>query len=80
MFLINLNKDNVITAYSTGDGYVEGYVEVDKDIPEDFAPNKYMYVDGEYVLNPDYVDPTDEPTSDNPTSEEILNVLLGVSE
>lgn len=80
MFLINLNKDNVVTAYSTGDGYVEGYIEVDKNIPEDFAPNKYMYVDGEYVLNPDYVEPTDEPTSDEPTSEEILNVLLGVSE
>lgn len=80
MITIKMDENNLVTAYSTGDGYVEGYIEVEKDIPEDFAPNKYMYVDGEYVLNPDYVEPTNEPTSDEPTSEEILNVLLGVSE
>lgn len=79
MNTIKVNENNIVTAYSTGDGYIEGCMEIEH-IPEDFAPNKYMYIDGEYVLNPDYVEPSDEPTSDEPTSEEILNVLLGVSE
>lgn len=41
--------------------------------PEDYEDNKYLYVDGEFVLNPDYVEPEKEITD-----REILNVLLGV--
>ena len=77
MFLINLDENNIVTAYSKGDGYIEGYVEVEF-IPDNFAPKKWLYIDGEYLPNPDYVEPSGETASDEPTSEEILNVLLGV--
>lgn len=76
---IMVDDNNVVIGYSTGNGRVEGGIDV-AEIPPDFAPYKYMYVDAKYYLNPDYVEPTDEPESDNPTSEEILDVLLGVSE
>lgn len=79
MLTININENNVVTGYCLGDGRVADGVEVD-DIPSDFAPYKYKYIDGEYELNPDYVEPADEPENEDPTSEEILNVLLGVSE
>lgn len=79
MITIKTDENNVVVAWTKGDGYVEGYTEV-ASLPEDIEAYKYMYVDGEYTVNPDYVEPTDEPTSDEPTSEEILNVLLGVAE
>lgn len=78
MITIKTDENNVVVAWTKGDGYVEGYMGV-ASLPEDIEAYKYMYVDGKYTLNPDYVEPTDKPT-DEPTSEEILNVLLGVSE
>ncbi len=55
MYLINLNENSIVTAYSKGDGYIEGYVEADT-IPTDFAPYKYSYIDGTYVVNEEYDD------------------------
>lgn len=43
-------------------------------LPEDYTDGKYLYIDGEFVLNPDYVPPDDISDTD------VLNVLLGVNE
>ncbi|MEE0982209.1 MAG: DUF2977 domain-containing protein [Acutalibacteraceae bacterium] len=80
---IIVDDNNAVIGYCEGDGYVDDGIDVEyypDNFVEEFAPEKWLYVDGEYMLNPDYVEPTDEPTSDDPTSEEILNVLLGVDE
>lgn len=80
---IIIDENNAIIGYCEGDGYVEGGVDVKyypEGFVEEFAPQKWFYVDGEYVLNPDYVEPADEPTSYEPSANEILDVLLGVNE
>jgi hypothetical protein len=80
---IIVDENNTVIGFCEGDGFVEGGIDVEyypDGFIEEFAPGKWLYVDGEYILNPDYVEPTDESTSDEPTSEEILNVLLGVDE
>ena len=52
---IVINDDNVVIGYSTGNGRVAGYVNIEvNDIPSDFVPYKYIYADGKYKLNPDY--------------------------
>ena len=52
--------------YESADGYPVGYhygtdgftvVENVENIPEDVAPYKYYYVDGEWTLNENYEDP-----------------------
>lgn len=43
-----------------------------ENLPEDYSDNKYLYIDGEFVLNPDYVPP------DDISDTEVLNILLGV--
>lgn len=75
---ILIDDNNVVTAViDVGDA--ENSIEVE-EYPADLVPLKYKYVEETFEINPDYVDPTDDPTSDEPTSEEILNVLLGVAE
>ena len=53
---------------------LDGYVLVDA-FPEGDV-TEYRYVDGEYVHDPL---PAEEPKAE-PTTEEVLNVLLGVAE
>lgn len=80
---IIVDDNNAIVGYCEGDGFIEGGISVDyypDNFIEEFAPNKWLYVDGEYTLNPDYVEPTDEPTNDEPSANEILDVLLGVND
>lgn len=50
---IIINNDNIVVGYCTGNGRVEGGIDVD-NIPSDFVPYKYKYIDGKYKLNPDY--------------------------
>lgn len=73
---IMIDDNNIVIGYSTGNGKVAGGIEID-DIPSDFVPYKYKYIDGEYELNPDYVEP--EPT-DEPSADELLDIFLGVDE
>lgn len=51
------NNNNMIIGYCEGDGYVENGIEVEC-FPEDFSYNfeygKYLYIDGEIIINPDY--------------------------
>lgn len=51
-----INENNVVTTLLRA-GYIDGAVDVTDDIPDDFEPLKYKYVDGAFIENPDYVPP-----------------------
>ena len=62
---INLIKitrpDGYIWYVGTSDRDLWEIVKDVLDIPEDFTQGKYLYVDGEWILNPDWTDPTIDP-------------------
>lgn len=74
---ITIDENNVVKAWSVG-GYIENGVDVD-DIPDYVMKNweKYCYINGEYIENPDYIPPE---TTETITDTDVLNVLLGVNE
>lgn len=76
---IIVDENKVVLGYCKGDGKVDGGVEVN-DIPLDFEPYKYMYVGGKYVLNPDYVEPTDEPPLDELKRQRVADSKLQLAE
>ena len=51
-----INENNVVTSILRA-GYIDGAVDVTDDIPDDFEPLKYKYVDDAFIENPDYVPP-----------------------
>ena len=51
-----INENNVVTTLLRA-GYIDGAVDVTADVPDDFEPLKYKYVDGAFIENPDYVPP-----------------------
>lgn len=84
-YYISVNKNGNIThiVYMTNEEKDIEYLGWDREekeksgafvesLPEDYADGKYLYVDGEFVLNPDYVPP------DDISDTEVLNILLGV--
>ena len=52
-----IDENNVVTTLLRA-GYIDGAVDVTADVPEDFEPLKYKYVDGAFIENPDYVPPS----------------------
>ena len=52
-----INENNVVTSLLRA-GYIDGAVDVTADVPDDFEPLKYKYVDGAFIENPDYVPPS----------------------
>lgn len=50
---IVVDRYGVIVGFCTGEGYIEGGIDVD-DIPADFKYAKYKYEGGEIVPNPEY--------------------------
>lgn len=67
------DEEHGIPVYDIVDGKYHGMPIVDV-LPEGDITD-YKYVDGEYVYDPL---PKPEPVDPEPTSEEILNALLGV--
>ena len=63
----NLPKLTLLDGYEVGFAFEVEVIEVADDaIPEDFARDKYLYVGGEFVLNPDYSDePAPAPIGNN---------------
>ena len=51
-----IDENSVVTTLLRA-GYIDGAVDVTDDIPDDFEPLKYKYVDGAFIENPDYVPP-----------------------
>lgn len=73
MYSLNLDKDGrILSACVCLDGFE--YENIVDELPEGDITD-YKYVKGEYVYDPL---PKPEPIEPEPTSEEILNALLGV--
>ena len=64
---IKIDENNVVICCSVG-GFIEGGFDVE-EIPDEVmaCPSKWCYVDGEFVENPDYIEPVipDTPTIDD---------------
>lgn len=75
---IIVDENKVVLGYCKGDGKVDGGIEVN-DIPSDFEPCKYLFDNGQYVFNSNFF-PDIVPAETEPTVDEIIDVLLGVSE
>ena len=52
---IQVNEQGVVTGWATLGGF-EGGIEV-SSLPEDMAPGKYLYADGQFTANPAYAPP-----------------------
>lgn len=74
MYALNLNKENGRILSVTFEKFASPDMPKVSTIPDGNIYD-YRYVDGEYVYDP--LPPTEEPLSE-PTTDEILNVLLGV--
>ena len=74
-YALNLNSDNRILS-ATYDQFAPASQPRVDELPEGDISD-YKYVDGEYVYDPLPVPP--EPTPE-PTADDILDVLLGVSD
>lgn len=73
MYSLNLSEDKrILSACICLDGFE--YENIVDELPEGDVSD-YKYIDGEYVYDPL---PKPEPIEEEPTSEEILNALLGV--
>lgn len=70
MKLVINDKSEILAFTVFGD--VDNSLEYEGEVPEDFRdkfkPKFYMLKDGEIVENPDYVEPSDTPPDDSPTS------------
>lgn len=84
MYALNIDENNRILRIT-----FEKHAEADSILvekrPEDLVPEdasqkekdctNYLYIDGEYIYDPK---PDPEPIEPQPTTDDILNVLLGV--
>lgn len=76
MYALNLNNDNrILSACVVLPSTPADLPRVD-DLP-DGDISDYLFVDGEYVFDPL---PRPEPPTPEPTADEILDALLGVTE
>lgn len=73
MYSLNLDKDGrILSACVCLDGFE--YTNIVGTLPEGDISD-YKYVDEEYVLDPL---PQPEPQPEEPTTNDILNALLGI--
>lgn len=73
MYSLNLDSDNrIFSACICLEG--QEYINIVDTLPESDITD-YKYVDGEYVYDPL---PSLEPTSPEPTTDDIINTLLGI--
>ena len=73
MYALNLDTDGRILSACVCLEGIE-YENVVDTLPEGNITD-YKYVDGEYVYDPL---PEPEPTPEEPTADEVLDVLLGI--
>lgn len=77
--LIKVNAEKAILEYSAV-GSLPDSIEYDGIVPDDFEvkfkPSFYMLQDDKIIENPDYVEPSDTPPVNSPTSvQEAINKL-----
>ena len=73
-YALNIAEDNRILSATYEEYAVEGMPIVEA-LPEGNISD-YLYIDGEYVYEPL---PVPEPVEPEPTAEEMLNAMLGVT-
>lgn len=76
MYALNLNTDNRILSACVVLPSTPAYLPRVDALPEGDI-NDWLFVDGEYVYDPL---PRPEPPTPEPTADEILDALLGVTE
>lgn len=78
--LIKINDQNLILEYTTIGGLPDS-IEYTGTIPDDFEinfkPSFYMLQNDEIIENSNYVEPTDTPPDDSPTS--VQQVVMQMS-
>lgn len=78
--LIKINNQNLILEYTTIGGLPDS-IEYTGTIPDDFEakfkPSFYMLQNDEIIENSNYVEPTDTPPDDSPTS--VQQVVMQMS-
>ena len=75
MYSLNLSEDNrILSACVCLEGFE--YANIVDTLP-DGNISDYKYVDGEYVYDP-LPEPESEPQPEEPTTEDVLNALLGI--
>lgn len=78
--LIKVNAEKVILEYSTVGGLPDS-IEYTGTIPDDFEakfkPSFYMLQNDEIIENSNYVEPTDNPPDDGPSS--VQQVVMQMS-
>lgn len=74
----NYPKVTAIDGFEIGFACAVDIVEVsDEAIPEDYANDKYLYIDGEFSLNPDYSDgPPPSPHGNGIPIQEIEEAYI----
>ena len=75
MYALNLNEDRRILSV-TYPQYAPESAELVETLPEGNVYH-YLYIDGQYVYDPL---PIQEKPVEEPAFDEVLNVLLGLSE
>lgn len=73
-YALNLAEDGRILS-ATYEKYAPANAVIVDELPEGDV-SEYRYVDGEYIHDPI---PVPEPTEPEPTADDILNALLGVT-
>lgn len=80
---IEINSKNEIINFCVGGGHFQNGINVEyfpDNFIEEFAPEKWLYIDSEYMLNPDYVEPTDEPSLDELKRQRVADSKLQLAE
>lgn len=77
MFALNLGVDGRVLSATYPRYAPKDAVQVE-EIPIGNLAN-YLYKDGEFAYSPMETEPVPEPDTE-PTSDELLNILMGVSE
>ena len=75
MYVLNLAEDNrILSAWNVIEGQDYSGMLIVNTLPDGDVTD-YMYVDGEYIYDPL---PRPEEPEPEPTTDEVLNVLLGI--
>jgi hypothetical protein len=74
-YALNLGEDGRILSV-TFEKYASEGMPIVEELPEGNVAD-YRYVDGEYIYDPL---PVPEPPAVEPTADDVLNALLGVTE
>lgn len=85
IYQITVDDNNNVTNYSTGDGTIEGGIEVNsipENVTNDWDKCKYKYIGGEFVYNTGYVQTNtqEQNAGPQPTITELQAEITALKE